>query len=89
MEPPQPQVPLANRLLNRSQTGGPNVEQITDWHRPGASAFGTDHPVDIALGRARRLKNYAELAKGNAAVSPLEEAAESMRVPQQPIPGGM
>ena len=33
---------------------------------PGASAYGTHHPIDRALGRAYRLKSLAGAARGSA-----------------------
>ena len=36
-----------------------------EWQGPHASAFGTEHPVDKALGRVRRASYYKNLAKGS------------------------
>ena len=79
----------ASPLLGGQQFNRPGRIAIGhEYDSPHASAYGTNHPVDIKLGRARRWANLAATARGKSpSSSETLHAAASIRAepvhPQQ------
>jgi len=61
-----------------------------EFAEPHGSAYGTNHPVDIALGRARRLRNFHASASGKISTSDaLHQASEVINAGAQASRGEM
>lgn len=78
---------LGGQQFNRPGRYGIGIGH--EYDSPHASAYGTDHPVDKKLGRARRWANLAATAKGQSpSSSEALHAAASIRAEPQQLYGG-
>lgn len=90
---PTPESTIPSPLKGGQQWGRRTYNQSRghEFDEPGGSAYGTQHPIDKALGRARRFKTYAADAKGarSTASDVLHQTSAVMRAGSEPRNGEM
>ena len=70
-----------NGPLSKEQLGSHQPETVIsggqEWAHLGLGAYGTEHPTDVRLAHARRLRGISHQAKGNASDLRAHELGET------------